>query len=170
MLRGAWILEALLDAAPPPPPPDVAALPASAQDAPTSVRERLERHRAEPACAGCHGRIDPLGFALEAYDGVGQLRSEDGGRPLDSRGTLPDGREIEGLQGLKDHLAGDPARLSRAFLQRLFVYGIGRPAEDWDTPALERALQNAAAEGWSMQALVLELVLSKPFRSRGVRD
>jgi hypothetical protein len=170
VLRGAWILEALLDAAPPPPPPDVGALPAAQAEAPTSVRERLEAHRADPACAGCHARIDPLGFALEAYDGVGRLREEDGGRPLDTRGTLPGGETLEGLSGLKTHLAANPERLAKALLERLFVYGIGRPSEAWDAPALDRALRATEAEGWSTRALVLELVTSEPFRTRGLRD
>ena len=169
VLRGAWILDALLDAPPPPPPPNVTALAAAPKEQALSVRERLELHRAEPSCASCHARIDPLGFALEAYDGVGRLRSEDGGRPIDSSGTLPSGAPVEGLAGLKAHLAAEPRRLAASLLERLFVYGIGRPSERWDAPALESALDACAPGSWSMRSVVLELVLSEPFRTRGVR-
>ena len=169
VLRGAWILDALLDAPPPPPPPNVTALAAAPKEQALSVRERLELHRADPSCASCHARIDPLGFALEAYDGVGRLRSEDGGRPIDSSGTLPGGAPVEGLAGLKAHLAAEPRRLAASLLERLFVYGIGRPSERWDAPALESALDACAPGSWSMRRVVLELVLSEPFRTRGVR-
>ena len=169
VLRGAWILDALLDAPPPPPPPNVTALAAAPKEQALSVRERLELHRAEPSCASCHARIDPLGFALEAYDGVGRLRSEDAGRPIDASGTLPGGAPVEGLAGLKAHLAAEPRRLAASLLERLFVYGIGRPSERWDAPALESALEACAPGSWSMRSLVLELVLSEPFRTRGVR-
>ena len=149
------------------------ALAAAPKEQALSVRERLELHRADPSCASCHARIDPLGFALEAYDGVGRLRSEDGGRPVDSSGTLPGGAPVEGLAGLKAHLAAEPRRLAASLIERLFVYGIGRPSERWDAPALESALESAldacAPGSWSMRSVVLELVLSEPFRTRGVR-
>ena len=95
--RGRWVLEQILGAPPPPPPPNVPELPeAEAAVSAGSLRQRLEQHRANPACANCHARMDPIGFALENFDAVGRYRSHDGETPIDSAGELPDGTQIGG--------------------------------------------------------------------------
>lgn len=173
VLRGAWVLDALLGTPPPPPPPDAGALPAergddAGKDSGPTVRARLELHRAEARCASCHARIDPLGFALEEFDGVGRLRATEKGAPVDALGVLPDGTEVEGARALGLYLAERPEALARAFVERLFVYGIGRAPEAWDEPALEAVLAAGAEREWRTRALIEAFVLSPPFRERGV--
>ena len=111
VLRGKWLLENILGTPPPPPPPDVPALSDKGADGQRqSVRERLEAHRQNPACATCHAQMDPLGFALEQFDAVGTLRTRDeGNTPIDASGSLPDGQSFEGLEGLRSVLVGRPA-------------------------------------------------------------
>ena len=106
VLRGKWVLENLLGAPPPPPPPDVPALADTAKSSASSLREALERHRANPACAVCHARLDPLGFALENFDAVGKYRTEDEGVTVEASGMLPDGTLVDGPRGLRDMLLG----------------------------------------------------------------
>ncbi|QDU83526.1 hypothetical protein Pla163_06250 [Planctomycetes bacterium Pla163] len=173
VLRGAWVLDALLGTPPPPPPPDAGALPperggdAGKETGPT-VRARLELHRAEARCASCHARIDPLGFALEEFDGVGVRRATEKGAPVDTLGVLPDGTEVDGARALGRYLAERPEALARAFVERLFVYGIGRAPEAWDEPAIEGVLAAGEERGWRTRALIEAFVLSAPFRERGV--
>ena len=98
VLRGKWVLENILNAPPPPPPPGVPALDEAAVGVSASQREQLEQHRANPVCASCHSRMDPLGFALENYDAIGQWRDKDGKFPIDASGRLPDGRKFTGAE------------------------------------------------------------------------
>src|SRR5262249_26989412 len=100
VLRGKWILENLLNAPPPPPPPDVPNLDEAVVGKTASLREQLEKHRANPTCASCHARMDPLGFALEHFDAIGRWRAKDGDFPIDTSGTLPDGRSFKGYEEL----------------------------------------------------------------------
>ena len=101
VLRGKWLLDAMLGTPPPPPPPNVPALEETKGEAVHTLREKLAQHRANPACASCHSRIDPLGFALENYDVIGRWRTEEGGKPIDAKGELPDGKTFEGPAELK---------------------------------------------------------------------
>ena len=127
VLRGAWILDAILGTPPPPPPPDVPALEeAHSGDAPKTVRERLTQHRANPACASCHSRIDPLGFALENYDVLGRWRDEEGGKPVDNSGELPDGTRFLGAEQLKAVLLDRKDLFLRNLTNKMLGYALGR--------------------------------------------
>lgn len=145
--RGLWILDNLLDAPPPPPAPgddsfaDEAAL-HSAQ----SMREQLAQHRRDPACAVCHVRMDGLGLSLEGFDAVGRSRVVADGTPIDTRGVLPGGRKIEGLEGVRDALRDDARQVVRALARRLFVYAVGRDTTDADRLALERMVRRMMEE------------------------
>ena len=109
MIRGKWVLENLLNAPPPPPPPDVPALDEKSAGVTASVRQQLEAHRANPVCAGCHARMDPLGFGLENYDAIGRWRTMDGKFPVDASGVLPNGKTFADAAELKTILRGDEA-------------------------------------------------------------
>jgi hypothetical protein len=163
--RGKWVLEALLDAPPPPPPPGVPQLPegeAHAQG--LSVRELLARHRADPACAGCHRQMDALGLALEPLDAVGRLRVRDGDEPIDARGDLPDGRRFDGPRELASILAADPT-FRRSVVRHLLVYALGRTLSEEDqlvVDAIARDLPAAAG----LRDVVHAIVRSDQFRRR----
>jgi hypothetical protein len=161
VFRGKWILDVVLGQPPPPPPPDIPALKASAEKNPASLREALTAHRADSACAGCHNRIDPLGFALEAFDATGMLR--DG--PVDNAGRLPDGSSFAGHGGLKVLLQHQKeGEFIRHFAGRLLVYALGRELTFNDERALQIILQGLARNGYSAQSLVREIVSSYPFQ------
>ncbi len=155
VIRGKFVLEALLDRPPAPPPPEIPKLDeASAASGRTlSMREKLERHRADPSCAACHHTMDELGFALESRDAIG--------RPIsgaDDRGRLPDGVDINGLDGLERHLATDPA-LRRSVIRHLAVFALGRRTSEVDWPELDR-IDRLGTTDPSLRAIVIELALS----------
>src|SRR5262249_37292258 len=127
VLRGAWILESLLGTPSPPPPPNVPALEEPHEGAPPkTVRERLTQHRAGPACAGCHSRIDPLGFALENYDPIGRWRDEDAGKPIDNSGEMPDKTTFQGPDQLKVVLLEHKDLFIRNLTNKMLGYALGR--------------------------------------------
>lgn len=166
VLRGKWILENILGTPPPPPPPGVGSLPEEGPKARGSLRERLEAHRADPSCAVCHAGMDPLGFGLETFDGVGAERKVHPDFPLDVRGELPDGSRFDGPVELVRVLGARPG-LARHLAQELLVYGLGRSLSSADRRALDehfppdRAGEPAPAVG--LRSLLLELVGSRPF-------
>ena len=166
VLRGKWVLENILGAPPPPPPDDVPALDENAPGGPhRSVRERLEQHRANPVCASCHARMDPLGFALEGFDGVGRWREADGGAPLDTSATLPDGTAFDGPAELRAALAERREAFVRTVAARMLTYALGRGLEAHDRPAVRRIVREAAPDyRWS--SLVLGIAQSVPFTMR----
>lgn len=165
VLRGKWILEALLGTPPPPPPPNVPTLPESAAGAGAkTLRERLTQHRANPACAVCHNRIDPLGFGLENYDVLGRWRTEEGGKAIDARGELPDGTRFDGPAELKKVLMEQKDLLVHNLTGKLLGYALGRGLALEDQCAVDRIAEKVKAENYSMQALILEIVNSVPFR------
>ena len=166
VLRGKWVLENILGAPPPPPPDDVPALDENAPGGPhRSVRERLEQHRANPVCASCHARMDPLGFALEGFDGVGRWREADGGAALDTSATLPDGTAFDGPAELRAVLAERRQAFVRTVAARMLTYALGRGLEAHDRPAVRRIVREAAPDyRWS--SLVLGIAQSVPFTMR----
>ena len=166
VLRGKWVLENILGAPPPPPPDDVPALDENAPGEPhRSVRERLEQHRANPVCASCHARMDPLGFALESFDGIGRWRLADGGVPLDTSATLPDGTAFDGPSELRTLLAERREAFVRTVAARMLTYALGRGLEAYDQPAVRRIVREAAPEyRWS--SLVAGVARSVPFTMR----
>lgn len=165
--RGRYVLERLLAAPPSPPPPNAGTLPEDDQQPDgLSLRARLERHRADPTCAGCHARLDPYGLALEGFDGLGRARTEALGAPLDTRATLPDGTAIDGVVELKAALCAAPRRFVRALAEHLFVYAVGRPPDLADRAALEAAVSRAEREDHRLSALIRGIVSAPAFTHR----
>ena len=167
VLRGAWVLERLLASPSPPPPPDAGELPDDDQGGDgLSQRARLESHRADPKCASCHARMDPLGFALENYDGVGRWRDEDHLGPIDATAKLPGGVSMDGIEGLKDALLARSDDVARAVTEAMLVYALGRSLEPRDAPVVEEILAKLRGDGWGGRSLVKSVVQSYPFRYR----
>ena len=165
VLRGAWILESMLGTPPPPPPADVPALEKQASgDAPKSVREMLTRHRENAACASCHSRIDPLGFALENYDFIGRWRDQDAGKAIDNRGELPDGTVVAGPRSLKAALLDRKDLFVRNLTAKMLGYALGRglTPEDWCT--VDRIAAELRENDYRARKLIELIVLSMPFQ------
>ena len=168
VLRGKWILENLLGAPPPPPPPDIPALDETTESGePRSMREAMEQHRANPACASCHAQMDPLGFALENFDAVGRWRTlSESHTPIDASGVLPDGRRFEGPAGLRAALLQAPDRFVHTVTEKLLTYALGRGVEHFDAPTVRAVVRDAERDGWRFESIVLGIVNSTPFQMR----
>ena len=168
VLRGRWLLEAIFGTPPPGPPPDVPALPERGEDdAPASMRERLERHRRNPACASCHRTIDPPGFMLEHYDAIGRWRSvTETGLPVDAAGTMPNGVTAVGLPGLRGLLLDEPEQFVSTLTERLLAYALGREPRYYDRPTVRGIVRNAAADGHRWSSVILGIVESPAFLMR----
>jgi len=170
--RGKWILDNLLGEPPAPPPPNVPPLDATTKGArKLTLREAMELHRANPACAGCHKNMDPLGFALENYDGVGEWRAKDGESAIDASGKLPDGTKFDGPDGLREVLA--TARRDEfvtTVASKLFTYGLGRGVEYYDMPAIRSVMRQTEADHHRLRDLIMAVVMSEPFQWRRSAD
>ena len=170
--RGKWILDNLLGAPPPPPPPDIPTLEASSKGKhAVSLRAALEEHRANPACASCHKLMDPIGFALENYNGIGQWRTKDGVTEIDASGKLPDGTEFTGPSGLKKALTTvRREEFASTVVERLLTYALGRGVEYYDQPAVRAIVRQTESGEYRMHDLVTAVVLSTPFQMRRSAD
>ena len=167
VLRGKWVLENLLSAAPPPPPPNVPSLNTEkAPGKPLTLREAMIQHRASPACAGCHARMDPIGFAMENFDAVGRWRERDGEQPIDATGTFPEGTKFDGIPGLKKELLRQPEQFVGTVAERLLMYAVGRNLQYYDAPTVRAAMREAAPADYTLASLVLGIVKSRPFQMR----
>jgi cytochrome c5 len=166
--RGKWILENLLGAPPPPPPPDVPALAAHGSDGHLTLRQAMEKHRADPACAVCHVRMDPLGFALENYNGIGKWRVlDDTGAKIDASATLPDGTTFYGPAGLTHLLlTGKKVDFVNTFTTKLMTYALGRGVESYDQPVIRSITREAAKDDYRMSTLIMGVIHSAPFQMR----
>lgn len=162
--RGKWVLGRLLCQEPPPPPPNVPQLP-SGSTTTGSLRQRMQQHVSDPMCAGCHARMDPIGFALEHYDAVGAWRVTDGTYAIDATGTLPDGRSFDGAFELGSTVKADP-ELPGCMVRHLFTYAMGRQPESADQAELDALTQSFQERGYRMRELIVKLVLSPSFRMR----
>lgn len=162
--RGKWILGQLLCSAPPPPPPGVEGLPAEMTQT-GSLRQRMEEHRKNPKCAACHATMDPLGFSLENYDGIGAYRMMDGAFPIDNSGELPDGTKFMGGQEMAKLIQSDP-RYGRCVTEKLFTYALGRAPATSDKPFLDHIEGEFDAHGSKLKELIRLIVSSEPFRMR----
>ena len=164
-MRGRWLLANLLGSPPPPPPPDVPALEEAGKNgAPKALRERMEAHRKNAACASCHRRMDPLGFSLENFDALGKWRTVSDGAPIDASASLPDGTKFDGVAGLRALLVSHREDFLRTFTGKLLGYAIGRGTEYYDQPAIRGIVHVAAAEDYRWSAIILGIVKSPPFR------
>jgi mono/diheme cytochrome c family protein len=171
VLRGRWLLENMLGSPPPPPPPDVPALEENEDgERPTSVRERMEAHRRNPVCAACHVRMDPLGFSLENFDALGQWREVADGLPVDTLAALPDGTRFQGINGLRNVIAGQKREFVRTFTERLMAYALGRGIEYYDLPTVRAVEKNAAATNYRWSSIIEGIVTSRPFTMGIVRE
>ncbi len=167
VVRGKWVLENLLGAPPPNPPANVPPLresPADVKD--ISVRARLEEHRKNPVCAACHTKMDPIGFALENFDGTGVWRTKDGLDPIDTKGKMVDGTPIDGPVSLRNALMARSDVFIRNLTQKLLTYGLGRGVEYYDMPAVRAIDRDAARENNRFSAIILGVVKSAPFQMR----
>jgi len=136
-----------------------------------TMRERMEAHRVNPACAACHKMMDPLGFALENFDGLGQWRDSIGaGGPIDSSGVLPDGTMFDGPAGLREVLVSKRDMFVETFTEQLLTYALGRGVEEYDYPVLRQITREAASDNQRWSSIILGIVNSTPFQMRRISD
>ena len=166
VLRGKWVLDNLLNAPPPDPPPNVPIIDEAAIGASATQREQLEAHRANPTCAACHRRMDPLGFGLENFDAVGKWRTRDGSFPVDASGALPDGRSFSGPAELTQILASEREAFAKALTSKMLTYALGRGLEPYDRRTVRMIARKLPDHDYRFSGLVLEIVNSLPFQMR----
>jgi mono/diheme cytochrome c family protein len=169
VLRGKWLLEKIMGTPPAAPPPDVEGfVEIEVGQEFTTVRERLEKHRANPSCNGCHGVIDPLGFALENFDAVGRWQEMDrmARTPIDASGVMADGTEVGGPIALRNAILARPEQFVQTFTEKLMTFSLGRGVEYYDMPTIRRIVREAAQDNYSLSSLVLNIVNSEQFRMR----
>jgi hypothetical protein len=166
VLRGKYVLENLLASPPPPPPPNVPSLNTESSGKPLSMKEAMQLHRANPACAGCHAKMDPIGFALESFDPLGRWRAEENGRPLEVASALPDGTVVDGVEGVRQLVLRDPALFVEAITGKLLMYALSRNIQHYDQPTIRVIARESARQNYTFASLVLGVVSSVPFQSR----
>jgi hypothetical protein len=167
VLRGKWILENVLGTPPPPPPADVPPFPENPEGVkPRAIREILEEHRRNPACASCHAVMDPLGFALENFDATGQWRKKDHSGPIDPSGVLADGTKVDGPVALRQALMKQQDRFAHTVAEKLLIYGLGRGLDHYDMPVIRGIVRESAKSDYKFSALILNIVKSTPFQMK----
>ena len=164
--RGKWVLSNLLGVIPPDPPPDVPALKPNAEGTAIeqTMRQRMEEHRANPACASCHKLMDPIGFALENFDGIGKWRTTQAGQKLDSAGVLTDGSKVDGVASLRAMLERYKPQFLRTFTEKMLTYGLGRGVDYDDMPVVRSIVRDAGKSDYRFSSIVLGIVKSDPFQ------
>jgi len=166
VIRGHWVLQNLVGAAPPPPPPDVPALEENTVSSLLPIRERLKQHRTNAACASCHQQMDPVGFSLENFDALGRWRKTDSGLAIDAAGSLLDGSQFNGVGGLEQALLRRPDLFARTLTEKLLTFGLGRGVEFYDAPAVRQIVREAKSDNYRFSRLVIGIVKSTPFQMR----
>lgn len=167
VLRGRWILDELLGTPVPPPPPGVPPLDQSAAESGSqTLRQRLELHRQKPECASCHDRMDPLGFGLENFDGIGRWRETDAGQSIDAAGRLPSGEQFAGPAELKAVLLGRKGDFLNHFSRKMLGFALGRELNKFDACVVETSVKKLQENGYQSQILIEEIACSYPFRNR----
>jgi hypothetical protein len=167
VVRGKWILDNLLGAPPPPPPGNVPPLKDNRdRDKPLTMREQMEEHRANPACASCHKLMDPLGFALENFDAVGAWRDRDTAGPIDASSQLFDGTKVSGAVQLRQALLTHPVIFVETLTEKLMTYAIGRGLQPYDMPAVRSIVRAAGQNDDRFSSLIIGIVTSTPFQMR----
>ncbi len=170
VLRGVFVLKNVFGAPPPPPPANVPALDESVVATNLPMRERMAAHRANPACASCHRTIDPVGFALENFNAVGQWREADAdGQPVDPSAALPGVGEFKGIGGLEDALLSRPELFAGTLTEQLLTFALGRGVEYYDAPAVRKIVRDAEKDGYRFSSLILGIVKSVPFQMRSTK-
>jgi hypothetical protein len=163
--RGKWILTNILGVPPTPPPPDVPALKDGGEDGkPQSLRERMEKHRSNAVCAGCHKVMDPIGFALENFDGVGQWRATDDGSAIDASGTLFNGAKVDGASALREMIASHPDVFVGVMTEKMLIYALGRGIDHRDMPVVRKIVADARGKDYRFSSIVLGIATSTPFQ------
>ena len=170
VLRGKYVLQNLLASPPPPPPPNVPALNTEKSGQPLSMKEAMQLHRAAPACASCHAKMDPIGFALENFDAIGRWRDEDNGKPLDVATSLPDGTLVDGVEGVRQLVLRNPELFVEAMTSKLLMYALGRNVQYYDQPEIREIAREAAGADYTFASLVQGVVSGVPFQNRMVQD
>jgi hypothetical protein len=166
VIRGKWILDNILGTPPPPPPANVPALEAAGIGSTESLRQQLEKHRANPVCAGCHSRMDPLGFGLENFDAIGRWRTLDGNIPIDSTGTLPNGKTFSTPEELVAVLQQDKGAFVHCVTEKLLIFALGRGLEPYDNPSVNLIARRVARDNYRLSSLIQAIVESPPFQMR----
>ena len=169
VIRGYWVLQNLLGVPPPPPPPNVPVLKPVTVDATgnshmPSLREQMEQHRRDPACAGCHKLMDPVGFALEQFDAVGTWRTTDGPNTIDASSVMYDGTKINGPADLRNFVLGYKDQFTRTVTEKLLTYALGRGVEYYDMPVVRSIVRDADKDGDRFDTLIVDVVKSPPFQ------
>ena len=166
VLRGKWVLQNLLGAPPPPPPANVPPLDEKKAETAQSLRAQLEQHRADPGCASCHSRMDPLGFGLENYDPIGRWRESQSGEPIDSSGELPSGERFTNPAELRAVLLAHREDFVRCLVEKMLIYALGRGLERYDKLAVSEISDRMERSDYRFSSLVLGIVDSLPFQKR----
>jgi hypothetical protein len=170
VLRGKFILSTFLNTPPPPPPANVPSLEESNKGAtvtPKTVRQQMELHRANPTCAGCHRIIDPVGFALENFNPIGQWRNAGAdGAPIDAAGVLADGSKVDGPAALRQVILSRPDAFITTLTERIMTYALGRGVEPSDMPVVRRIVKGSAVSNYRLSSIVTGIVKSAPFQMR----
>ena len=166
VLRGKWILENIMGTPPPPPPPNVNTnLPQDVAE-PKSLKQLMEQHRASPTCATCHRVMDPLGFALENFDGVGEWRTKDRSGPIDATGQLADGSRVDGPVSLRRALLKNPEMFARVLSEKLMTYALGRGVEYYDEPTIRAIAREASKQNYRFSSIVAGIAKSPAFQMK----
>jgi len=168
--RGKFILENIFGTPPPSPPPNVPPLKENDGAQAMSVRARLELHRKNPPCSGCHAVMDPLGFSLENFDGIGEWRTKEPGGTVDPSGQLADGTKIDGPVALRNAIMKHPEQFIRTLTEKMLTYGLGRGLEYYDMPTVRGIARDASRNDYKFSSIVLGIVKSTPFQMRRVQD
>jgi hypothetical protein len=166
VLRGKWVLENLLNAPPPPPPPNVPDLDQADAGADATLRQRMEKHRANAVCASCHSKMDPLGFGLENFDAIGSWREKDGKLPVDPTGVMPDGKKFNGPVELVAVLSGQRDAFAQCLVEKMMTYALGRGLEVSDRAEVKRVTARVTSSQYKFSSVVLGIVNSLPFQMK----
>jgi hypothetical protein len=172
--RGVWVMQCILGKSPPPPPANVPPIEPNPVNAPkATLRVKLDAHKQDAHCAGCHARIDPLGLAFEGYDAIGRWRTVEkvtNGKgedpPVDPSGVLPDGRRFQNADEFRELLAAQPEVFARAFVEKLAIYALRRVLTVDDAAAIQTVVKASAENGFRLQSLLETLILSDLFQQR----
>jgi len=173
VLRGSYILETITGTPPAAPPPGVEAFKETKEgEKPKTVRAIMQAHRENPSCNSCHGILDPLGFAMESFDAVGEWRTKDrwAGAAIDSSGVLADGTPVQGPEDLRKALTKRPDQFVQTLTQKLMTYGLGRSVEYYDMPSIRKIVRDAAKDNYKFSSIVLGIVKSPNFQTQRVPE